>query len=427
MSTTNLQVEAGPGKTPPRNAPTPNGNFRLTLVEPPSLFVSAFRQIRDWLREPKVTVPPQYYRGEVNLPATDMRPWFYDLPSQLKVAFEKPRDPIGSYNHAQQEKRALCALVFGMVLGAGGWFWRRDLGLFFGVVLGVALGEWVGWLIFKNRPYPPDIWHDYRMQAASWVNSVLVHGIALTLLLLPYALIRMWEPVKAAPKAEITDISPYLPQMTAEGKKKAGGGGGGGDRSPTPASKGAIPKFAKVQLAPPMAVIPNPNPQLQVPPTLLGPPELKLPAMSANQPWGDPFGVTGPPSNGPGFGGGIGSGEGGGIGSGKGGGLGPGEGGGFGGGAFSVGNGVSEPVPIYKPDPAYSEEARKAKYQGTVVLWIVVDAAGGVTDCKVVKPLGLGLDEKAMETVKTWKFKPAQRNGTAVPVRVMVEVSFRLF
>jgi TonB family protein len=427
MSTSNLQVEVGPGKIPPKNVPTPGGNFQVTLVEPPSLFVSAFQQIRDWFREPKVTVPAHYYRGEVNLPATDMRPWFYDLPSQLKVAFEKPRDPIGSYNYEQQEKRALCALAFGLVLGAGGWFWQRDLGLFFGVVLGVALGEWGGWLIFKNRPYPPDIWHDYRMQPASWVNSVLVHGIALTLLLLPYALIRMWQPVKAATKVEFTDISPYLPQMTAAGKKKAGGGGGGGDRSPTPASKGAIPKFAKMQLTPPMAVIPNPNARLQVPPTLLGPPELKLPQMSSNLPWGDPFGVVGPASNGPGFGGGIGSGEGGGVGSGKGGGLGPGEGGGFGGGAFSVGNGVSEPVPIYKPDPAYSEEARKAKYQGTVVLWIVVDAAGAVTDCKVVKPLGLGLDEKAVETVKTWKFKPAQRNGTPVPVRVMVEVSFRLF
>ena len=124
-------------------------------------------------------------------------------------------------------------------------------------------------------------------------------------------------------------------------------------------------------------------------------------------PWGDPNGVVGPASNGPGFGGGIGSGEGGGIGSGKGGGLGPGEGGGVGGGVYSVGGGVSEPIPIYKPDPAYSEEARKAKYQGTVVLWIVVDASGAVTDCRVVKPLGLGLDEKAVETVRTWKFKPA--------------------
>jgi TonB family protein len=74
----------------------------------------------------------------------------------------------------------------------------------------------------------------------------------------------------------------------------------------------------------------------------------------------------------------------------------------------------------------YSEVARKAKYQGTVVLWIVVDATGAVMDCRVVKPLGLGLDEKAVETVMTWKFKPAMRNGMPVPVRVMVEVPFRL-
>jgi TonB family protein len=427
MSTSNVELEVGSGKIPPNKVHSLEETFKVTLVETPSLFVSAYRQIRDWFREPKVTVPARYYRGEVDLPATDLRPWFMDLPSQLKVAFEKPRDPIGIYNHAQQEKRALCALGVAIVLGAGGWFWRRDLGLFLGVIAGFALGEWVGSLIFKNRPYPPDMWRDYRMQAASWVNSVLVHVVALTLLVLPYALIRMWQPVKAATKSEVVDISPYLPLITPAGGKKAGGGGGGGDRSPTPASKGAIPKFSKVQLAPPMAVIPNTNAQLQVAPTLLGPPELKLPQMSSNMPWGDPNGVLGPASNGPGFGGGIGSGEGTGIGSGKGGGLGPGEGGGVGGGVYSVGGGVSEPVPIYKPDPAYSEEARKAKYQGTVVLWIVVDAAGVVTDCRVVKPLGLGLDEKAVETVRTWKFKPAMRNGTPVPVRVMVEVSFRLF
>jgi TonB family protein len=428
MPISNLQVESSPPKMPPTNPPAPGADYKFTFVETPSVLVSAYRQIRDIFREPKVTVPAQYYRGEANLPATDLRPWFMDLPSQLKVALEKPRDPIGIYNYAQQEKRALCALALAIALGAGGWFWQHDLGLFLGLVAGFALGELLGSLIYKSRPYPPDIWHDYRQQAASWVNSLLVHTLALTLLILPYALARMWEPVKAAPKTEIVDISPYLPQMIPGGKdKKSGGGGGGGDRSPTPASKGAIPKFAKMQLAPPMAVIPNTNPQLPVAPTLLGPPELKLPQMSANMPWGDPNGVLGPPSNGPGWGGGIGSGEGGGVGSGKGGGLGPGEGGGFGGGVYSVGNGVSEPVPIYKPDPAYSEEARKAKYQGTVVLWIVVDASGAVQDCKVVKPLGLGLDEKAVETVKTWKFKPAMRSGSPVPVRVMVEVSFRLF
>jgi TonB family protein len=295
------------------------------------------------------------------------------------------------------------------------------------VIAGFALGELVGSLIFKSRPYPADMWHDYRMQAASWVNSLLVHGIALTLLLLPYVLERMWQPVKAATKVEAVDISPYLPLLAPAGGKKAGGGGGGGDRSPTPASKGAIPRFSKMQLAPPMAVIPNPAPKLEVAPTLLGPPELKLPQMSSNMPWGDPNGVVGPASNGPGFGGGIGSGEGGGVGSGKGGGLGPGEGGGVGGGVYSVGGGVSAPIPIYKPEPAYSEEARKAKYQGIVVLYIIVDTQGDVTECRVLKPLGLGLDEKAVEAVKTWKFKPSMRNGTPVKVYVSVEVSFRLF
>jgi len=427
MSTSNLQVEFGPEKIATPKPRAQDARFNVEFVESAPLFVSVFRQIRDWLSEPKLTVPPQYYRGEAKLPATDITPWFLELPSTLKVAFEKPRDPIGIYNHAQQEKRALCALGCAILLGVGGWFWRGNLTLLCGAVAGFAAGELIGMLIYKTREYPLDIWRDYRMEVASWINSALVHAVAITLLVLPFILTRMWQPVKAATKTPVVDISPYLAELPAMSGKKMGGGGGGGDRSPTPASKGAIPRFSKTQLAPPMAVIPNLNAQLQVPPTLLGPPELKLPAMNSNLPWGDPNGVLGPASNGPGYGGGIGSGSGGGIGSGNGAGLGPGEGGGVGGGYYSVGGGVSAPIPIYKPEPAYSEEARKAKYQGTVVLWIVVDAAGAVTDCKVVKPLGLGLDEKAVETVRTWKFKPALKNGTPVPVRVMVEVSFRLF
>jgi len=88
---------------------------------------------------------------------------------------------------------------------------------------------------------------------------------------------------------------------------------------------------------------------------------------------------------------------------------------------------VSEPIPIFRPDPPYSEEARKAKLQGTVTLAIIVDVDGAVHDVHVVKPVGMGLDEKAAETVSTWKFKPAKRNGVPVPVRVLVEVTFRLF
>jgi TonB family protein len=250
--------------------------------------------------------------------------------------------------------------------------------------------------------------------------------VGIAILVVPFAIDRMLTPARAATKYDIVDISPYVAQITGP-DEKMGGGGGGGDRSPTPASKGAIPKFAKEQLAPPAAVLPQIDPKIPVQPTLLGPPELKLPQMAMNAPWGDPQGVIGDPSSGPGYGGGIGSGSGGGIGSGRGAGLGPGEGGGFGGGAYSVGGGVTAPIPIYKPEPPYSEEARKAKHQGTVVLFIVVDAQGNVTDARVVKPLGLGLDEKALDTVRTWKFKPGMRNAIPVAVKVMVEVQFRLF
>lgn len=409
-----------------RKAKTSEPAYTLTFVESPNVFVSAFRQIRDFLREPKITVPKQYYRGEAPLPITEMPPWYRDIPNQIRVFFEKPTDPVGIFNERQDRKRVICAVFAGIAGAAIGWALSGKLAAFLGVIAGIVLGELVGVTLFKKRAYPPDIWRDYKPQGASWVNSLLVHALALATLVLPFALEQMFQPAKAASNVEVIDISPYLAQLTGP-DDKTGGGGGGGDRSPTPASKGAVPKFAKTQLAPPMAVLPNLQPQLPVQPNLLGPPELKLPEMAMKAPWGDPQGVLGPASGGPGFGGGIGSGQGTGIGSGRGGGLGPGEGGGFGGGAYSVGGSVTAPIPIYKPDPPYSEEARKAKHQGSVVIYIIVDAQGSVADARVVKPLGLGLDEKALDTVRTWKFKPGLRNGVPVAVKVMVEVLFRLF
>ena len=103
------------------------------------------------------------------------------------------------------------------------------------------------------------------------------------------------------------------------------------------------------------------------------------------------------------------------------------EGGGVRGGVYTVGNGVSAPIPIFKPEPPYTKEARAAKLQGTVVLWIVVGVDGTVTDAKAIKPFDKGLTENAVQTVKTWKFNPAMKAGKPVPCRVMVEVSFRLF
>jgi len=218
-----------------------------------------------------------------------------------------------------------------------------------------------------------------------------------------------------------SDISPYI---LPPAKDASGGGGGGGDRDKLAASKGAAPKFAREQFTPPAVVIRNPDPKLAVDPTVVGPPDLKL-AQAPNV--GDPMAMLGPPSNGTGSGGGIGSGSGGGVGSGRGPGVGPGWGGGIGGGPYRVGGGVSAPRALYSPDPEYSEEARKAKYQGTVVLWVVVGPDGKPRDIRVSRTLGLGLDEKAIEAVRQWKFEPARKDGQPVAVQINVEVNFRLY
>ncbi len=95
--------------------------------------------------------------------------------------------------------------------------------------------------------------------------------------------------------------------------------------------------------------------------------------------------------------------------------------------AFRVGGGVSAPRVVYTPDPEYAEQARKAKYQGTEVLWLVVDPSGKPRDIQVQRPLGLGLDEKAVAAINDWKFEPARKNGEPVAVQINVEVSFRLY
>lgn len=220
------------------------------------------------------------------------------------------------------------------------------------------------------------------------------------------------------------NLKPYIPKLKPQ-DRQMGGGGGGGDRSPIPASKGQLPRVAPRQFVPPAAVINNPAPKLPMEPTIVVPPEVPLPKVDINA-WGDPLAKVGPPSSGPGFGGGIGSGSGGGVGPGKGPGYGPGEGGGVGGGVYRIGGGVTPPQLIYKVEPEYSDEARKAKYQGTVVLYIVVDEKGIPRDIKVIRPLGLGLDEKAIEAVRQWRFRPGYLNGKPVAVAATVEINFRL-
>ncbi|HUJ23093.1 MAG TPA: energy transducer TonB [Bryobacteraceae bacterium] len=269
-----------------------------------------------------------------------------------------------------------------------------------------------------------EIWGLYGKDQKSSAMSLAIHTTVVVLLFTVASSKAVQEQARKVVDLIQPDIAPYIPKM-AEQKQQMQGGGGGGDRSPLPASKGRLPKPSMKQFTPPMAVINNPNPKLVMDPTIIAPPDAVLP--NVNMPvWGDPLAKLGPPSNGPGSGGGIGSGSGGGVGSGKGGGFGPGEGGGFGGGVFHVGGGVSAPMVLYKVDPEYSEEARKAKYSGTVVLQLVVDSAGKAQNIHVVRSLGLGLDEKAIEAVTKWKFRPGYRNGQPVAVMATIEVNFRL-
>ena len=95
-------------------------------------------------------------------------------------------------------------------------------------------------------------------------------------------------------------------------------------------------------------------------------------------------------------------------------------------GVFRIGGGVSAPVPTFRADPEYSEEARRAKWQGAALLQVVIDENGVPRDIQVIRPLGLGLDQKAIEAVQKWRFKPGQKNGTPVPVAATIEVNFRL-
>src|SRR5215469_1816223 len=269
-----------------------------------------------------------------------------------------------------------------------------------------------------------DIWGLYGRQKKSFMLSTGGQALVVALIFLAF----QTKPVQEAAKAAVNLVLPadLAPAPIAPAKPDTmHGGGGGGDRSLLPASKGRLPKAAVRQFTPPSAVINNPNPKLAMEPTILAPPDVQLPNVNMSQ-YGDPLGKLGPPSNGPGSGGGIGSGKGGGVGSGTGGGVGPGEGGGIGGGPFRVGGGVTAPSVLHKVEPEYSEEARKAKYQGTVLLYIEVDPSGRATNIKVQRSLGLGLDEKAIEAVKQWKFKPGYKDGKPVTVAATIEVNFRL-
>jgi len=273
--------------------------------------------------------------------------------------------------------------------------------------------------------------YDYKQSAsaASAVLHVLMIGALIVTPLLSFERVKVAAKPLNPEHVEMLLPADIMMPVSAKKNDTLAGGGGGGDRDKLQASKGRVPKFALQQLAPPMAVIRNQHPMLAVEPTVVMPPDVKLPLANNFPNLGDPLSKlpSGPLSNGTGSGGGIGSGVGGGVGSGEGGGVGPGRGGGFGGGVFKVGNGVSAPGILYSPDPEYTEEARKAKYQGVCVLWLVVGPDGRPRDIKVTRSLEMGLAQKAVESVRQWKFEPAKKDGQPVAVQIIVQVAFKLY
>jgi protein TonB len=272
-------------------------------------------------------------------------------------------------------------------------------------------------LFITSKPIPA-----YTRQAA--VSSLLTHAAMVGFLIAVFGHPAVQNLARQTATLILpVDLSPYVPSAPAP--KPASGGGGGGDRSPLPASRGKLPKFSMEQFTPPTARIINEDPQLAMDPTVIVPPDLQPPQLNTVQ-FGDPLARLGPPSNGPGSGAGIGAGSNGGVGSGHGPGVGPGSGGNMGGGIFRVGGGISAPQLIHRVDPEYSEEARKAKHQGTVELYVEIEADGVAHRIEVRRGLGLGLDEKAIEAVRQWRFKPALKNGKPVTVGAMVTVHFRL-
>lgn len=226
------------------------------------------------------------------------------------------------------------------------------------------------------------------------------------------------------------------------------GGGGGGREEAKPASFGKVPQAS---LDIPQVVAPDPkppqikNPSLPVAATVVADPML-VPPDARVLPYGDYKSKSTDPSSGPGTGNGIGTGTGGGIGPGEGGGLGPGRGGNMGGGDMRAGGGgpggggggdysriftgkdvTTKARLISKPEPQYTEDARKNQITGTVVLKVVFASNGSVTNIRTVSGLPYGLTERAIAAARQIKFTPATKDGHQVSMWMQLEYNFNLY
>ena len=269
-----------------------------------------------------------------------------------------------------------------------------------------------------------EIWSKRKMQIPGLVS--LVAHVGVVGLLIYASTLTIAKPKSIVDTSILMEpIELSLPKMEV----KSGGGGGGGTKAPIPASKGVLPKADVKQLVPPTPIITKEMPYLPAEPTIVAPQLANLLPVTDLLHMGDPNGNIGPPSAGTGTGGGIGSGTGHGVGTGTGAGAGPGEGGGFGGGVYKVGGagGASAPRCSVTPEPNYSDDARKAHIQGTVVLDSIIQKDGNIDVTGVARSLGYGLDDEAKKVLKRWKCSPGQKDGQAVAVQLQIVINFHLY
>jgi TonB family protein len=217
-----------------------------------------------------------------------------------------------------------------------------------------------------------------------------------------------------------------------------GGGGGGGLKQRTPPPKAERKGDRKLSSPIPERKAPDPVVAAPTPPppkpAVLNAeslPPVVAPVVAAPADPEDKAGdlkqtASTTPSRGPGDGGGVGTGAGTGIGEGQGSGIGPGSGGGTGGGPYRPGSGIAPPRLIREVKADYTEEARQRNVEGEVVLEIVIRHDGTVGDVKILKGLASGLNQKAIDAVRQWRFSPARRLGQPVDVIVEVSVEFKL-
>jgi protein TonB len=260
-------------------------------------------------------------------------------------------------------------------------------------------------LVLQSKPVAvPDRMATKRSPA----STAFAVGVHVVIILLVALFIANQVKVMNAPKKDVSAIVAAPPPPPIAPKLEQIGGGGG-QHDLAPVSKGKLPDFAQKQIVPPKAP-PMEAPKLAIVPNVVVQKDLNLAnnqMPNLGMPNSSLRGVS------------LGNGTGTGIGSGNGSGIGPGSGG-------NTGGGVSRPVVLYQVEPEFSEEARKAKFSGNVEVYIWVDTDGKPSHIRVVRGVGMGLDEKAVEAVRQYRFKPAMKDGKPVQVDLYIDVNFQI-